>query len=127
MRFSPKGLASSATVLFCCAVLFLAACGPAYRGEPVVGPLSLSEPELLQGQQVFMAHCHSCHPGGAAGLGPSLNDKPLPGGLIAFQVRNGLGVMPAFSSEEMSDADLSALVAYLQALREHSGDAASRD
>jgi mono/diheme cytochrome c family protein len=43
--------------------------------------------------------------------------EELPGGLIEFQVRNGLGVMPAFSEEQIGDAELDALVAYLMALK----------
>ena len=100
-------------------LLALAACAPAYRGEPIMGPLELDTPTLVLGQRVFNANCHSCHPGGAGGLGPSLNDKPLPGPLIAYQVRRGLGAMPAFSPERLSDSELNALVLYLETLRLH--------
>ncbi len=98
----------------------LVACAPAYRGEPITGPLELGTPALASGKQVFDANCHQCHPGGAGGLGPSLNDKPLPGSLIAYQVRHGLGAMPAFSPERLSDAQLDALVLYLEKLRSQS-------
>jgi mono/diheme cytochrome c family protein len=98
-------------------LLLLASCGPAYRGEPLYGPMTLSEPQEQLGQRVFDRRCHSCHPGGAGGLGPSLNDKPLPAGLIKFQVRHGLGVMPAFSEEEITDEELQALVRYMELLR----------
>ena len=64
-----------------------------------------------------MEHCHQCHPGGAGGLGPAINDKPLPKTLIATQVRAGLGAMPAFSAKEISDQDVDAIVAYLKHLR----------
>ncbi len=101
------------------ALLFLVACGPARRSEPLAGPLLLEDPVLVQGEQVFARHCHECHPRGEAGLGPSLNDKPLPTWLIRFQVRNGLGVMPRFSSEQISPEELDALVLYLTALRRH--------
>jgi mono/diheme cytochrome c family protein len=60
-----------------------------------------------------MAHCHACHPGGEAGLGPALNDKPLPGLLVRLQVRTGMGAMPAFSPRELSDGELRDLIAYL--------------
>jgi mono/diheme cytochrome c family protein len=66
-----------------------------------------------------MANCHQCHPGGEAGLGPAINDKPLPGFLIRLQVRNGLGAMPAFSAQEISPDDLDDLIAHLKALRQH--------
>lgn len=37
-----------------------------------------------------------------------INNKPLPGFLIKFQVRNGLGAMPAFSKEHVSPEELDA-------------------
>jgi len=99
--------------------LVLAACTPAYRGEPLFGPLDVSETRLALGQRVFDANCHQCHPGGDGGLGPALNNKPLPAGLIWYQVRHGLGAMPAFSEARVSDAELDALIAYLERLRQH--------
>ena len=101
-------------------VLLIAACS-ARRGEPIVGPLAISEPGIARGQQVFMRECHQCHPAGEAGLGPAINSKPLPGFLIKFQVRTGLGAMPAFSQREISPEELDHLVDYLKALRNHSG------
>ena len=95
----------------------LAACGSARRGEPIAGPLPTASPAVAQGQQVFMAKCQQCHPTGEAGLGPAINDKPLPGFLIRFQVRNGVGAMPAFPKRHIGSAELDDLVAYLMALR----------
>lgn len=116
-----RGFRSAAFVLSLLLLLVvLVNCAPAYRGEPIVGPLNTSDLQVALGQHVFDAHCHECHPGGAAGLGPGINDKPLPGPLIEFQVRNGLGVMPAFSEEQITEEELDALVAYLLTLREHS-------
>jgi hypothetical protein len=51
-------------------------------------------------------------------LGPALKDKPFPGFLQRFQVRNGLGAMPAFSPAEISAAQLDDLLAYLRVLRQ---------
>ena len=101
-------------------VLLTAACS-ARRGEPIVGPVAISEPGIARGQQVFMRECYQCHPGGEAGVGPAINNKPLPGFLIKFQVRTGLGAMPAFSQGEISAEELDHLVDYLKALRNHSG------
>ncbi|HEX7021728.1 MAG TPA: cytochrome c [Trueperaceae bacterium] len=95
----------------------LSACAPAYRGVPLYGPLDTSDPQVALGQRVFDAHCDQCHPGGAGGLGPSLNSRPLPGFVIEFQVRHGLGAMPSFSEEQISDEELDAVVAYLDQLR----------
>lgn len=98
-------------------MLLQTGCGSARRGEAVGAPVQLANASDQRGQKVFMAHCSQCHPGGAGGLGPALNDKPLPGAMIRFQVRHGLGAMPAFSEQQISDAELNDLVAYLVALR----------
>jgi mono/diheme cytochrome c family protein len=102
-------------------LLLTAGCS-ARRGEPIVGPLGISDPGIARGQQVFYRECHQCHPGGEAGLGPSINSKPLPRFLIKFQVRAGLGAMPAFSQNEISPEELDHLVVYLKSLRNHSGN-----
>jgi mono/diheme cytochrome c family protein len=98
------------------AVLLVASCGSARRGEPVVGPVALS-PAAARGEKTFMRNCHECHPKGEAGLAPSLNDKPLPGFLIRYQVRHGLGAMPEFGPGQISDAELDELIAYMRDLR----------
>ena len=110
-----RRLVSCTTALVALALL-VASCGSARRSEPIVGPIAFA-PEAARGEQVFMRHCHECHPKGEAGLEPALNDKPLPGWLIRFQVRRGLGAMPAFPEDEISPAELEDLVAYLRALR----------
>ena len=96
--------------------VFAAGCGAARRGEPIGSPVLLDE-RAERGRVVFMAKCQQCHPGGEAGLGPALNDKPLPEFLKRFQVRHGLGAMPSFSEQEISDAQLESLMDYLEALR----------
>jgi mono/diheme cytochrome c family protein len=91
----------------------------ARRSEPIVGALPLSSAQIEEGKQVFMAHCHQCHPGGEPGLGPAINNKPLPAFAIRFQVRQGFGAMPAFSPADVSEKELDAILAYLQTLRDH--------
>lgn len=88
----------------------------ARRGEPFA-PVSLSSELSRRGEEVFARHCHACHPGGEGGLGPALNNKPLPGFMIRMQVRRGLGVMPSFPEERIGAADLDAIAAYLKDLR----------
>lgn len=83
-----------------------------------MGPLRLAS-DAERGRIVYMEHCQPCHPGGEAGLGPSLNDKALPTFLKKFQVRQGIGSMPSFSDEEIPDDALDDLMAYLSALRDH--------
>lgn len=94
----------------------LVACS-ARRSEPVAGPLEVRSPEVARGEVAFDRACSRCHPGGERGLAPAINNKPLPGGLMKFQVRHGFGAMPAFSEEELSADDLDAVVIYLKTLR----------
>jgi mono/diheme cytochrome c family protein len=99
------------------AAVALVGCGSARRGAPLTGEHVPPTAEIRLGQRVFDAHCNGCHPGGAAGLGPALNNKPLPGWAIRFQVRHGLGAMPAFPLDVIPPEELDALVAYLVWLR----------
>lgn len=99
------------------ALAALAACGPARRGVPFGPPHQLTEQEQ-QGMQLFMAQCHHCHPGGAAGLGPAINNKPLPGAAMHLQIRKGVGTMPAFPEALLSNAQVDAIVAYLNKLQQ---------
>lgn len=91
-------------------------CSSARRTPPVAPPLQLADPALERGRVVFYRHCHLCHPHGGAGLGPAIVNKPLPGFLMAFQVRHGLGAMPSFKPEKIPAEDLDALVAYIKAV-----------
>lgn len=95
----------------------VAACGTARRSEALGNAPTLASAAERSGQKVFMQHCNSCHVGGAGALAPAINDKPLPTFLMRFQVRRGLGAMPAFSETDISDAELDDLMAYLLALR----------
>lgn len=88
------------------------------RSEPLVGPLVLND-EQCPGQKVFMKQCSQSHPPGDAGLGPALNDKPLPAFLIRRQVLQRFGALPAFSEARVADPELADVIAYLQALRGH--------
>ncbi len=106
-------------------LVMLLACPSARRSEPLVGPLDL-DPAQRRGERVFERHCYSCHPGGEAGLGLSLNDRPLPGIAIRAQVRLGFGAMPRFDAEHISREQLDDLVVYLEALRRGVPTAAAR-
>lgn len=113
---------------YCCLVLLLllavSSCGTAKRGEPISGPLNLQTEQLERGQLVYMQHCQKCHPGGEAGVGTPINNVPLPSGLIKFRVRSkafllGLGRMPSFKEDEISDPDLEALVRYIKEMKKN--------
>ena len=99
------------------ALTTVTSCGSARRGAPFVGERTPPNAKLALGEQVFDRNCSQCHPGGEAGLGPSLNNKPLPQFAVHIQVRNGVGAMPRFSSAEISDAQLSAVTSYMVWLR----------
>jgi mono/diheme cytochrome c family protein len=105
------------TVLFITIAFAVVGCSSARRDEPSTSPLNVSDDHIATGQQVFMEHCYQCHPGGAGGLAPSINDKPLPVWLMKTQVRAGLGAMPGFSKEKIDDQQLADLMIYLKALR----------
>ena len=92
-----------------------AACASARRRPPLAAPPALNQ-QAEAGQVAFMEKCNRCHPGGEAGLGPALNDKPFPDFLKRFQIRHGLGVMPSFTKDELSDPDLDAILEYLEVL-----------
>jgi mono/diheme cytochrome c family protein len=102
-----------------------AGCGSA-RKEEIPAARFRDDPLLRRGQVVFMQTCNQCHVGGGPGLGPGLNDKPLPGFAIKTQVREGAGTMPAFPKEEISDEDLDAVVKYMKVRREQHDAVASR-
>jgi cytochrome c5 len=93
-----------------------AGCGSPRRAEPLVGPIRFTETQQL-GRMVFSQHCYQCHPNGAGGVGPAINDKPLPQALIRTQVRAGLGAMPGFDEHHISDKELKAVSDYLATLR----------
>jgi mono/diheme cytochrome c family protein len=100
-------------------MLMLAAvgCGSARRDAPSVGAVEPSGERLTVGQQVYMENCYQCHPGGAGGVGPALNNKPLPEFAMKTQVRAGVGAMPAFSKQRINDEQLDGLMAYVKELR----------
>jgi mono/diheme cytochrome c family protein len=100
-------------------LLAAAGCGSARRSEPIAGPLRLTSDGARRGERVFMAECQPCHPGGEAGLGPALNDKPAPRFLIRTQIRSGLGAMPAFSRAQLDDQAVEDVIDYVMALRHH--------
>ncbi|BAU49658.1 cytochrome C [Sulfurifustis variabilis] len=101
--------------------LAAAACASPRRGENLGNAPVLDSASEQRGRAVFMRHCNACHVGGAGALGPAINDKPLPVFLVKFQVRRGLGAMPRFSKNELGDAELDDLMAYLLALRRAGG------
>ena len=97
----------------------LAGCSTARRSEPVAGPFRPTTVALQRGEALFDRHCNKCHVGGEAALGPGINDKPFPKFLMHTQVRVGMGAMPSFKKDEISDEEVDLILDYLKALRHH--------
>lgn len=72
---------------------------------------------IARGEALFQTHCAVCHPGGNAGVGPSLKTSTATPNQMRSQVRNGVGLMPPFPSSVISDAQLNDLIAYVMSLR----------
>ena len=123
-RLALARAAAGLLMLVASALVATGGCGAPRRNTPYTRELAATDPQVARGEQVFAAHCHHCHPGGAGGLGPAINDKPLPVALIKTQIRKGLGAMPAFEQHEIPDEDVDAIAHYLKALR--SLDASTR-
>jgi mono/diheme cytochrome c family protein len=73
----------------------------------------------LKGMRLFMQHCNRCHPAGEKGKGPALIDKKLPDFLIHFQIRNGLGDMPAFKEKDIAKEDVKKIILFVRWLRDN--------
>ncbi len=119
--FRRHALVSAATL-----VLLACGCHSARRGEPIQGAMKISDANVARGQKVYMEHCYQCHPNGEGGLGPALNNKPLPRFMVKMQTRKGLGTMPSFTDGEISAEELEDLTDYVIALRRHDLRSAQR-
>jgi len=105
------------SILFVSIVLFVSC--SVRRSEPITGPMNLNDTAVKNGQVQYMTYCQKCHPIGEGGLGPALNINPAPKFAKRFQVRHGLGVMPSFSKEEITNEDLKDILAYVSALKKN--------
>jgi len=99
------------------ALLAVSGCGNSRRAGPASEPMLVTSNDLVDGRRVFMHNCYQCHPGGQGGLGPAINNKPLPRFLMHTQIRQGFGAMPGFNEKDISDQELDHLLDYVVALR----------
>jgi ubiquinol-cytochrome c reductase cytochrome c subunit len=81
---------------------------------------ALAADPVAEGKQIFIrVGCYQCHgyagQGGAAG--GKLAPEPLPYDALATFVRETTGVMPAYSTAILSDADLQKIYAYLKSIK----------
>lgn len=88
------------------------------KTKPYAEVVTMPTEELQNGRILFDNHCASCHPGAMSGVGLAIINKPLPKGLIKFQIRNGIGLMPAFKEKHLSDDQVEDITSYLHYLRE---------
>lgn len=109
-------------LIFCMLILFfmvrLSSCSTP-KTVPPSEVVQMPTEELQKGRILFNNHCATCHPEAKAGLGPSIINKPLPEFLIRFQIRNGIGVMPAFNEEALNDDEVEKIAEYLVYLRKN--------
>jgi mono/diheme cytochrome c family protein len=105
------------TVLLAVLGTLVLACGPSRRG-PAFGTEREFNTQEQEGRVLFMRHCNMCHPGGSSGLGPGINNKPLPSLAMRTQIRQGVGAMPAFTDDMLTDAQVDAIVAYLNKMQQ---------
>lgn len=99
--------------------LSICSCAPR-RSEPLKErSFNAARAEIANGEALFMTHCQKCHPGGEGGLGMAINSNPAPGFVKRFQIRHGLGVMPAFSKSELSRSDLKDISRYMRAWKHY--------
>lgn len=116
MNYS-KCVLTSAAVIVTSTLAIVVGCGSERRAPALVGWSDISDASLRRGQELYAAHCYQCHPNGASGLAPALNDKPAPSALVKTQIRAGMGAMPAFGPDKLADRDVDDLAAYVIALR----------
>lgn len=107
------------TIIIIAGIIFMVSC-VSRKAEPIKGKQFIPANErIANGERVYMMYCQKCHPGGEAGLGPAINSNPAPQFVKRFQMRHGLGVMPAFKKEEISKKDLRDISKYLRAWKHY--------
>jgi mono/diheme cytochrome c family protein len=107
-------------------IALLAACGAEHRGEPEAAEVIPATRGELHGKRLFQKFCYQCHPGGSQGLGPALNDKPLPAAAIRTQIRVGVGAMPSFGKDWLTDKQVAEIADYVTTLRHEPARTAAR-
>ena len=87
------------------------------KTKPYAEVVTLPTEQLQKGRILLNNYCASCHPEAMSGVGLAIINKPLPKALIKFQIRNGIGVMPAFNEKQLSDEQVENIAEYLHYLR----------
>jgi ubiquinol-cytochrome c reductase cytochrome c subunit len=92
------------------------------NGEPIPDVQVTAATDTAAGRAAYIATCAACHGAGASGdavgggtvAPPLLDTAPTQ---VGEAIRTGPGNMPAFDRNQVSDAQLSEIAAYLQFLR----------
>lgn len=66
------------------------------KTAPYSEVIEMPTEDLKNGRVLLSKPCATCHLEGLFGVGLARINKPLPKALIKFQIRNGIGHMPAF-------------------------------
>jgi mono/diheme cytochrome c family protein len=100
------------TIILCASLLSVLVTLVAFAGEPQVNP--------VEGKRLFLAYgCYECHGTTGAGggiAGPKLAPNPLPPEGVRAKVRTASGRMPVYTPAVLTDAEIAAIVAYLQSI-----------
>jgi mono/diheme cytochrome c family protein len=78
---------------------------------PAGPPVAAAAGSAAAGGAVFASNCGACHPNGGAGIGPTL--LGLSDGAVTSGTRQGVGRMPAFTADRLSDQQLLDIIAFL--------------
>lgn len=101
-------------------VLLLAACGGEQRIEAEAPDVIPATRDETHGKHLFQKFCYQCHPGGSQGLGPALDDRPLAEAAVRTQIRVGVGSMPSFDEDWLSDDQVAEIAEYVTTLHKAS-------
>ena len=87
-----------------------------YRGAGLVNPPRATAPQEEKGKALLVGRgCASCH--GLKGTGGVVAPPIIPDvDIVRQNVRLGPGAMPVFSPQDLTDADITAIVAYLKSV-----------
>ena len=107
-------------VSFCLSVMVgsagLAACD--MSGPPAAVTPAVVGETIPRGQVVFARYCHSCHPNGGLGAGPSILTIDPSDEEMTNIIRHGKNRMPGFNEKVISDEELVDLIAHIDSLRQ---------
>ena len=123
---SNKAVMKKETIWLIISILFLTGAKVSSCSTPKTAPytevVEMPNEDLKNGRILFNNHCATCHPEGLSGVGLAIINKPLPKALIKFQIRNGIGLMPAFNEDKLSDSEVDNIADYLIYLRQKGKD-----